>query len=231
MELTLESAFSSDGLLGHFAYIILIFSMLMRTMFWLRVFVIISATLAVAYASIILNDPVSTFWETLLVLVNIAQLTIANWRNIRARFSDAETAFVARHFPTLSRGEARALLDLGTWRDLADGDVLATQGHPVSALSFLASGRAGVEVGGVHVAECGADDFVGEMTVLSAQPATATVRATGPLRVWQIAPDALRNLLERRDVFARELDAAIARNYREKLVQMNSMAASGAVPV
>ena len=45
MELTLASAFSQEGLLGHAAYVLLVLSMLMRTLLWLRLLVIASAIL------------------------------------------------------------------------------------------------------------------------------------------------------------------------------------------
>ena len=60
MELTLASAFSQEGLLGHAAYVLLVLSMLMRTLLWLRLLVIASAILGISYAAFILGDPVST---------------------------------------------------------------------------------------------------------------------------------------------------------------------------
>ncbi|MEO1158958.1 MAG: cyclic nucleotide-binding domain-containing protein, partial [Pseudomonadota bacterium] len=74
MELTLESAFSTGGMVGHFAYLLLVVSMLMRRMFLLRIFVILSATIAIAYALFWLKDPIGVFWESLLVVVNAVQL-------------------------------------------------------------------------------------------------------------------------------------------------------------
>ena len=52
MELTLESAFSVGGLVGHTSYLLLVVSMLMRRMFWLRVFVIASAIVAITYDAV-----------------------------------------------------------------------------------------------------------------------------------------------------------------------------------
>lgn len=75
MELTLSSAFSPGAMVGHLAYLLLVASMLMRTLFALRLLVIASALVAIAYAAIWLNDPVSSFWEALLVVVNILQIT------------------------------------------------------------------------------------------------------------------------------------------------------------
>ncbi len=230
MELTLASAFSQEGLLGHAAYVLLVLSMLMRTLLWLRIFVIASALLGIAYSAFILGDPVSTFWETCLVVVNIAQLLLTHWRSLRARFTEAESHFIARHLPGLGRGDARALIDLGGWVVLQEGACLAVEGQPVEQLSYIAEGTADVRVGHVRVSHCGAGDFVGEMTAMTGLPATATVVATGPLTVWQIDAARLREISRRRDDLSRELEAAFARNYRDKIVSMNVLVSAGKVP-
>ena len=230
MELTLASAFSQEGLLGHAAYVLLVGSMLMRTLLWLRVLVIASALLGISYSAFILGDPVSTFWESCLVVVNIAQLLLTHWRSLRARFSEVESTFIARHLPGLTRGEARTLLDAGAWRQLADGTRLTEEGAPVACLSYIAEGTAGVQVGGRRVSVCGSGDFVGEMTALTGAPATASVVADGPLTVWQIDAARLREIVARRDQIEREIDAAFVRNYRAKNVQRNPLVAAGQVP-
>jgi hypothetical protein len=230
MELTLASAFSQEGLLGHAAYVLLVLSMLMRTLLWLRLFVIASAILGISYSAFILGDPVSTFWETCLVVVNIAQLLTTHWRSLRARFTEVETHFIARHLPGLGRGDARALIDRGRWVVLEAGACLAVQNEPVEQLSYIANGEAEVRVDGVRVSACGTGDFVGEMTVLTALPATATVIALGPLTVWQIDAPRLREVTRRRDDLSRELEAAFARNYRDKIVAMNQLVSAGTVP-
>lgn len=222
MDLSLASAFSAEGALGHLAYVILVASMLMRSLTWLRILVIVSACLAIAYGWYIIHDPVTVIWEGMLVLVNVVQLSIAHWRNIRARFSEVEIGYVTRHFPGLTRGEARALLDAGTWSERMPGDLLTAEGKLVRQLCYVASGAAAVEVGGVRVSECGAGDFIGEMTVLAGLPATATVRCEARCMVWSIGADRLREIIARRGPLERELDAAFARNFREKLLNMNA---------
>lgn len=230
MELTLASAFSSDSLLGHATYIVLIASMLMRTLLWLRIFVIIAAALGIAYASIILKDPVSTFWESCLVVVNIFQILRTHWRSLRARFTEAEAGLVARHLPTLSKGDARMLIDAGSWVLVQDGGILTVEGQAVTHLNYIAKGEADVLHDGTVVSNCVEGSFVGEMTVITGGAATATVRVAGRATVWQVEADTLRHLLARTDDISRELDAAFARNYREKLMQMNTLVAAGRVP-
>lgn len=230
MELTLASAFSADSILGHIAYIVLVASMLMRTLLWLRILVIVAALLGIAYASMILSDPVSTFWESCLVAVNIYQILRTHWRSWRARFTEVEAGLVARHLPGLSRGEARMLIDAGTWSTLHAGDLLTVEGQAVTHLTYIADGRAEVLHDGRVVAHCTPGSLIGEMTVTTGGPATATVRASGQVTVWRVDAEALRKVLARTDDIARELDAAFARNYRDKLVQMNALVAAGTVP-
>ena len=67
MELTLESAFSTGGMVGHLAYLLLVLSMVMRQMYLLRILVILSASIAIAYALFWLKDPIGVFWESLLM--------------------------------------------------------------------------------------------------------------------------------------------------------------------
>lgn len=228
MELTIASALSQDGLLGHAAYVLLVTSMLMRTLLWLRLFVIASALLAVAYAGFILNDPVSVFWESCLVLVNVTQLVVTHWRSLRARFTEAEAAFVAQHLPGLTRGDARALIDRGRWEDLEAGARLAVEGQPVDHLSYIAEGSVEVLVEGRRVASCGPGDFIGEMTALTGLPATATAVAAGPVTIWRIEATALREMTRRHDVLSREVEAAFARAYRDKIMAMNKTMLGGA---
>lgn len=223
MEFTLAAAVSPEGLLGHLTYVFLVVSMLMRTLIWLRIFVIVSAMTGIAYSAFILGDPVSTFWESCLVTVNVAQLLITNWRSLRARFTDAEQMFIDAHLPGLTRGEARALIDRGQWRTLPAGDCLAVEGQPVEHLSYIAGGEVEVRVGGRRVAACRAGDFVGEMTVLTGVPATATVIAIAPVGVWQIGAPELREVTRCHDALSREIEAAFARNYRDKIASMNRL--------
>lgn len=143
MELTLESAFSAQGALGHLAYLVLIASMLMRTLVWLRILVIASAILGIIYASLILHDPVSTFWETLLVLVNVIQLLLSHISSLRARFSEVEETFMALHMRGLTRGEARKVLDAGEWISLPKETVLSIEGQAVDHLFYIGAGDSG----------------------------------------------------------------------------------------
>lgn len=225
MEFTLDSAFSIDGALGHASYILLITSMLMRRMLWLRLLVIASALVAIAYASLILTDPVSTMWEALLVAVNILQLTLTWWLDRRAQFDARELRLKDQHFPNLSPYRMRRLLKFGQWYELPAGTQLAVLGRPIEALSFLYCGEARVEVQGECVGRCVANSFIGEMTVTKGEPASADVILVATSSVWQIDAHALRHLMMRDPEISHALEAAFFRTVRQRLIDSNTLAA------
>jgi hypothetical protein len=222
VELTLESAFSVGGLVGHLAYLLLVMSMCMRSMFWLRVLVIASALVAISYAAIWLNDPVSTMWESLLVAVNVVQIA-REWMNEqRAKFRPEEEAFVARRLSGLSRAEARRLLDMGLWVDAEAGTVLTTEGAPVQHVAYITSGAVDITVEDKSVGVCGPGNFVGEMSVLANTPASATAVVREPARYWLIPAEQLRMLKDKEPALADAFQSGIARDLRNKIISGNA---------
>jgi CRP-like cAMP-binding protein len=193
----------------------------MRKMFWLRVLVIASAIVAIAYASVVLTDPVSTFWETLLVLVNIGQLTLTAWLDRRTQFDTREEGLRAAHFPRLAPSRLRRLLLAGKWMDLPASTRLTRAGDPVPALWFLHEGRAQVIVAGVAVGHCLPNSFIGEMTVATGEPAFADVVLDTDAVVWRIDAKRLRDLANRDPETGHALEAAFFRMIRQKLANSN----------
>ncbi|MEL6702506.1 MAG: hypothetical protein AAFO58_12645, partial [Pseudomonadota bacterium] len=104
----LVEAFATPGkLVGHFAYVLLIASMLMREMRKLRILAIASGAVSAIYGYWFLGDLVTAFWEAMFTIVNAGQLAILEISNRKTRYSEEEAQFVAKAVPTLQRGEAR----------------------------------------------------------------------------------------------------------------------------
>lgn len=221
MELSLESAFSTGGLVGHLSYLLLVVSMLMRSISLLRLLVILSAFTAIAYDWFWLRDPVGVFWESLLVLVNLVQLSITAYKNRAANFSLEEQEFMEGHLPGLSRGQRRRLLNHGLWITSAGETEAAREDEPVRQLIYLASGRGFVTSGKHSVAVCEPGAFIGEMTVLRGEPANATVTLVDGSRYWAIDAEKLRSLVKRHSDIGDALRAGFTANLRRKLVRSN----------
>lgn len=221
MELTLESALSPGGMVGHLSYLLLVISMCMRSMTWLRILVIASAFTAIAYDTIWLKDPVGVFWETLLVTVNIIQIAREWLRERRTRFSPEEQFFVQKRLGGLSKADARRLLNMGVWVDGDTGIVLTEEGKDVENVAFIVSGSVDIFYNGHKVGTCDAGNFVGEMSVLGQTPASATAVVAEFSRYWLIPSERLHQLEHSAPEMAQAFQSGIAKDLRNKIISSN----------
>lgn len=161
--------------------------------------------------------------EALAILAGIYAM-FARGAGRGARFSEEEAPLVAA-LPGLSPPAARHLIDQGVWVAGREGEVLIDEWKPIANLYFLERGSATVSVAGRSVGMCRAGQFAGEVTVLSGDPATATVTLAEPSRMWCIEAAKLRDAAAlHADVHA-AVEAAIVRSLTDKLVETNRSAA------
>ncbi len=226
MSLTIESILSPGAMVGHLSYGLLILSMLMTRMVWLRAFAIASGVVGLTYDVFWLFDPVGVFWESMFVLTNIGQIVILAYRNRVARFTAEERAFCEMAVPELEPVQARRLIRLGRWLDGGPGTVLARSGEAVRDLVFLVSGAVDIEVDGHVVAECTAGAFIGEISVSTGGPASATAMVREPARYLAFDSAVVRHEFDRGTDIGRALEAAFRHGLREKLVRTNETMAA-----
>lgn len=225
--MTLTEALLGEGaLVGHVSYLLLVASMMMTRMTWLRALAVGSGVLSVFYNTIWVYDPLSVVWEVLFVATNLAQLALTAYRNSMARFTPEERAFDEIAVPGLAPDQVRRLLKAGRWLDGESGTVLARQGEPVPNLAFLVSGEAAIKMDDHLVGTCGSGDFVGEISVSTGIPATAT-----PIRYLAFERRFLMQLLNRPGEIGGALELSFRHGLREKLIRTNMTVVSAARPV
>jgi len=200
---------------------LLIISMLMTRMVWLRSFAIGSGMVALAYDIFWLFDPVGVFWEAAFVLINVGQLGILAYRNRMTTFSPEERAFYEMAVPALEPGAARRLLRLGRWLEADCGTVLTRKDKVVVDLIFLLEGKVDIRVGDRGVGQCGPGSFVGEISASTGGPASATAIVAEPIRYIAFESGAIRKLLDGGDEIGRVIEAAFRHGLKEKLVRAN----------
>ncbi|MEM7212198.1 MAG: cyclic nucleotide-binding domain-containing protein [Pseudomonadota bacterium] len=147
-------------------------------------------------------------------LIGLAR--IFHFRNLH-RFSLDDRKFGDAVLPELEDAELRALVKVGTWETLPAGTELTREGVPIEALIYLSSGAAEVERGGKVVAQMNNARFIGEVTCMTGDDATATVRLTRDARVLRLPSAEFRSFIMRRRVVRDHLEKAFARDLRRKL--------------
>ena len=209
-------------LFGHFTYFLLILSMLMRNMIWLRVFAVGSGITKIIYRAYYVVDPVSVIWEVAFVAVNIAQLGIIWYYEKHHRFAEDERHFISSMPPGVERRAIKRLLEFSAIKHVDQGASLTVEGEGVNELMYIANGVATIERDGRVIAACGPGDYIGEMSFLTGDPAGATARAVKPMRVLAFDQVKLRAAIQTDGAIRRAMESSLNRNLVGKLVRANT---------
>ena len=218
MELTFESAFSTGGMVGNASYILLILSMAMRDMFWLRILAIFSGLTGIAYDAFWLSNPVGIFWESLFTLTNLVQWLWLVYEKRKQRLTGAESLLKSRLFAGLSDSEFRQLLDHAEYEQFPLGKVIIHQGQIVSALYLINSGQVEIAVNGNPVSCCLDGDYLGEIAYLTGTQATATATASSDVELIRFDRTALAGLIKNSEALGARINTMISENLAKKLV-------------
>lgn len=210
-----ESAF------GHVNYILIILSVSMSSMRWLRIFAIASGITGVIYYGFIVSDEISAMWESIFTTVNVVQLAIILLAGRRRKTNEDEAFFIKTVMPTLEGNLRARILKLARWQTREPGEVLVEEGQTAPQLVFIARGAASVERAGSIVGVCGPGDFLGEMSFLTGKPASATVRVANETRCCVFDPGVLRVLTDKNPAIRQALEVSFNRNLVGKLERMN----------
>jgi hypothetical protein len=221
---------SADGLLMQLGYALLVAAVLAPRMTHLRVLMALAALGVLVRALLWTDDPVTAAWMGLLLAASLFLLG-RTWVERRAvHFTAEERKMIDSLVAGLSTSRARHLIDQGMWLTGKAGDVLTREGEPVGHLYYLAEGEARVTSLGRQVGICSAGDLIGELTVLSGEPASATVTLAGPARFWCAPAEHLKPYVEAHDDLKRAIEHGFAMALKAKLRASNkAIAEAGGV--
>ena len=214
-------------LVGNIEYVLLVISMLMTRMVWLRTLAVGSGVAGFIYCTWWLHDPVGMFWEPTFTLVNVAQLALLKYRNVATRFSDNDREFYLRIFPQLEPYQMRRLLKAGLWLTGPAGTELTRQGVVVTHLCYLRSGHLEARVDGLTVGQCAPNSLIGEISIANGQPASATVVAMEEIHYLALEREALHRLMRQDAEIAHAVERGLRRNLESVLIQRTKPSTSG----
>jgi CRP-like cAMP-binding protein len=183
---------------ANFCYLLLAISYVVTNLFWLRVLAAVALGLEGVYFYFASNPPlwVGIAWAAVFVAVNLVQLLLMTRERMAVRLSEHELLIHRGLFAELTKVQFHRLLKIGIWRDQQAGSVLTTQAAPVPELLFIARGTAQVVVDGKLAAFLQPGSFIGEMSFMTGDNASATVIADTPMHLFVIAKEKLEALLK-----------------------------------
>lgn len=213
--------FSADAFLHHLSFALLVAAVLVAKLTVLRALIAGAAVAEGVRAWFWTNDMTALGWSAALVLICLFLIAKGIVGRRHVELSAEDKALLDSLVAGLSKTRARHLIEQGMWLSGKAGDVLTREGEPVERLCYLAEGDAKVESMGRQVGTCHAGDLVGELSVLSGDPASATVTLTGPARFW-CAPSAnLRPYVEANEDIRRAIEHGFATALKAKLRASN----------
>lgn len=119
-------------------------------------------------------------------------------------------------FANFSKSEFKTIGQKTEHRKVETGELLTRQGQFGTELIVVLKGTASVDISGTVVAELGAGEVIGEMSLLDHGPRSATITATSPMEIAALSIKAFNDLTTHSPALWRALATGLARRLREE---------------
>jgi len=208
---------------GWIAGIALVAAMVPHQVRLMRLLLLVGGIFAVLFFAFAGNVGLEIAFAILFVVVNAARL-YQLWNRARSGSITSEERELFDHVMQIEDPSKQSRLrDLMQWRDAKVGDVLIEQDQLDPPLIYIATGRVSIRRDGQLISECGAGEFLGEISHISGEGASATVTVVHPMRFAKIDRDALAQLSQSLPEIGRAVDNAFNRSLAVKVVRMNEV--------
>lgn len=213
---------------GHVAFALIAMSYLVRDMFYLRILSVVACGAGIAYNYFALPIPLWTpiFWNGVFMAVNVVQLFII-WQERRGiEFSEEQKEIYQMIFKNFSPLEFAKLMRLSKWLNVEEGATLITEKKETKFVYLIYNGEVSILINGKEVARLKDGAFVGEMSFITGNLPSATVKTTKPTRVIAWSKEELRDLLHRNPAMESTMHATLGADLSKKLAPSSTSASN-----
>lgn len=208
----------------HVANVLYLLSYMVRDILWLRMLSVLAGLCLMPYYCHCGNEPLwaPISWNALFAAVNVFQIILLVGERWPRSLTTQQRQIHETIFPELSPGEFVRLMKMGTQREVPAGTRLVEQGSVVDDMMVLVAGSLEVRSGDRLIARSRPGQFVGEMSFITGETASADVVASEPATVIRCPQASLRHLLEARPSLDLKIRAALGRDVVAKLREHGS---------
>ena len=207
------------SIFGHLNYILTICAYMVKDMLKLRILAIFAGCCGIVYSLFYTNSIlwVELIWETAGISVNSFHII----RLLRERnnlfLTKEEAELYNGLFHMMNVFDFKKLISHGVWTEFEENETIINEGQSVSKISVIGSGMAEIISGKRVVAHCQKGALLGEMSYVTGEPATATVRAAEKTRCLQWDHDKLRTISAKNSALLQGFQIAMNENLIRKL--------------
>ena len=173
---------------GHLAFGLIAFSFLVKDILYLRLVSVLASLFSVFYNYTIPIEPMwlAINWNIVFIVVNIYHIAVLIYEKRPVQMSPKYKELYETMFKDMTPVEFLKITKIADWIHFKEGEVITQQKHTVDTLNLIYNGTVNVTVDGSKVAQLKDGQFVGEMSILTEKPATATcvVKHDTELLVW-----------------------------------------------
>jgi hypothetical protein len=182
-------SFSWWDILAHSYNLLYLTAFLVKDLLWLRVLLCIASVLEVLYSYNAGSSPLwpNILWCSAYILANTYQFYTIYQERRKLFLTEEERRVYLAMFSSMPEIIYKRLLNISEIRQYPDKSELIIEGEMCKELLLITDGIVCIEKHGQEITRVRNPAFMGEMSFLSGNRTTATVRAIGTVqcRVWQ----------------------------------------------
>lgn len=216
-------------ILFHCGNVLYLLAFVVRDILWLRVLIVVAQAALMPYYCFSSDDghpllpPI--MWGSLTIGINIVQIILLLLQRNPIFLDEAELKLYRSKFRGMRVRDFMKLMQAARWHRGQQTEAILNQGDTVQHLWLLTDGEATVEVDGRRVTEIGAGEFVGEMALLTGEPASATVLARPGIQYVTWEAKDLRGLFTSRPDMEAKFRSILGADLVQKLRRVSEAAA------
>lgn len=153
---------------------------LLRSILWLRI-LLVAAAMVYILSGVTLGITSMIGWNTAYLLINSYHIVLLLLDRITITLPKETRHLYQLYFSSLSTREFKKLFNISRYENAKDA-VIIEESEVLEKLFIILNGKVEIMKSGNLIASLGAGDFIGEMSFLSKEPASASAHARGLLQ-------------------------------------------------
>ncbi len=200
----------------HLAYLITFVALAIRDVLFLRIVLSFANVLQVVYQYGFNDNPDIAVWNALFLIINIIQVVKLIKERAPIKIPDDIEDIYRTKFSDMTHREFLYFWSLGKQRDVEDCSIIK-EGEYQKNLFLILSGNASVSRDDRVIATLHRPEFVGEISFITREPASANVDADGRLYYIEWNQDELRRMKVKNSTFWTKLNQCLGEDLARKI--------------
>jgi len=200
----------------HLAYLITFIALAIRDVLFLRIILSFANLLQVIYQYGFNENPDIAIWNALFLTINIIQVVKLMKERSPVKIPDEIEDIYRTKFSDMTHREFLYFWSLGRQKDVIDSSIIK-EGEYQKNLFLILSGNATVSRDNRVIATLNRPEFVGEISFITREPASANVDAQGKLYYINWEQDELRRLKMKNSSFWTKLNQCLGEDLAKKI--------------